>query len=134
MDKFLTLNYYLNTRPDPDFQYTKFAVLLIALLFLLSIALKIYRKKYVKEAVLKKMMKRYPGRFFTFGSILLILLLAREAGIPFLSMRIWWFALFIYIIYWALKVCLTFRKEYRYRTRQTQTRHSKNKYLPKRKK
>ncbi len=134
MDKFLTLNYYLNTRPNPDFQYTKFALILIALLFVLGIVLKIYRSKYVKEVVLKKMLKKYPSHFFTFGTILLFLLLSREAGIPFISMRLWWFVLFIYIIYWSLKVCFTFGKEYKHRTTQAKKQHTKNKYLPKRKK
>lgn len=133
MDKFLTLQYYFS-HPSADFQYTKLTVVLIVLLFLLGIALKIYRKKYVKEAILKKMLKRYPSRFFAFGTILLLLLLVREAGIPILSLRIWWFALLLYIIYWAVKVCLNFRKQYRYRLKQAKMFDSKSKYLPKKKK
>lgn len=134
MDKLLTLNYYFDPSPGADFQFTKLTLVLIILLFLLSIAIRIYRRKYAKDAVLKKMLKRYPGRFFTFGIILLFLLLSREAGIPYLSMRFWWFVLFIYIIYWAVKVSLNCKKEYRHRLWQAQSSDALSKYLPKKKK
>lgn len=134
MERLLTLQYYFTPRPDSNFQYTKLTLLLIALLLIFSLAIKVYRKKHVKEAILKKMLKKYPNRFFSFALILLFLLVVREAGIPFLSMRLWWFLLFGYIIYWCIKVALNFKKEYH--KRLTQTHHNKNykKWIPKKKK
>ncbi len=134
MERLLTLQYYFTPRPDPNFQYTKLTILLIALLVLFSLAIKYYRKKHVKDAVLKKMLKKYPSRFFNFSVILLLLLVVREAGIPFLSMRLWWFLLFGYIIYWCIKIALSFKKEYHRRLTQTHRNTNHKKWLPKKKK
>jgi len=134
MDKFLTFKFYFTIRPDSDFQYTKLTLALTLLLFLISITIRIYKKKYAKDDILKKMLKRYPGRFFWFGLILLSLLLFREAGIPILSMRIWWVLLFIYMAYWIIKTCITFKKEYKFRSNQAYHHDAMSKYLPKKKK
>ncbi len=134
MEKLLTLNYYLNTRPDPDFQHTKLTIIIIVLLFLLGFSIRIYRKKYAKDPVLKKLLKKYPSRFMGFGAVLLFLWLMREAGIPFVSMRLWWVILFIYVVYWAIKVGLNFRKDYYYRSKQADRNAVRKKYLPKKKK
>ncbi len=134
MHRLLTLQYYFTTRPDPDFQFTKITAALIILFFLLAIGIRIYRKKAAKDPIIKKMIKRYPGRLMTFGVILVFLLLSREAGIPFVSMRIWWFVLMIIVVWWAVKNLLTFRKDYKKRARQTKYRHEQSKYLPKKKK
>lgn len=133
MEQFLTLQYYFNPSPNPDFQFTKLTLLLVGLLFLTGIGIKIYRKKRAKDAIIKKMLKRYPGHLSTFGIVLLILLLFREAGFPFLSMRIWWIAFLIFIVYWALKTTLGFKKEYKKRLHKTQKNAQRAKYMPKRK-
>lgn len=130
----LTVKYFLDARPGTDFQYTKYTLLLIGILFALSIAIKIYRRKYVKEDAVKKIIRPYSGKFFTFGVILLFLLFAREAGIPFFSMRILWLFLLIYIIGWIAKTCFGFKKEYKKRTKRMMAFDVKTKYLPKKKK
>jgi len=134
MNKLLTLQYYFNTRPDPNFQFTKLTVILIILFFALSIGIKIYRKKYAKDPIVKKMIKRYPGRLLIFGTALLFLLVVREAGLPFLSMRIWWIALLVFVIYWMIRSMVNFRKEYKRRLGQAQKHSDKAKWLPKKKK
>jgi len=133
MNKFLTLQYYFTLRPDPNFQLTKLVVVLIILLFISSIALQIYRKKYVKDKIVKKILKRYPSRLNAFGVVLLLLLLSREAGIPFLSMRIWWFLLLLLMIYWLSKTIFNFKKEYSKRLFRQKQNQFKNKYIPKKK-
>ncbi len=134
MERLLTLKYYFSTQPDPNFQFTKVTVVLIVLFFVLCVAIKIYRNKYAKDPIIKKIIKRYPGKLFMFGSILLFLLLVREAGVPVVSMRIWWFLLLIYVIYWAVKILLNFKKEYRRRSKQMNSHAVQSKYLPKKKK
>ena len=133
MDRLLTLKYYFTTRPDPNFQFTKLTLFIIALFFLLSLAIKIYRKKYAKDVILKKMIKRYPGRLLTFGTFLLLLLFFREAGIPFLSMRILWVIWLLILIYWVVKTLINFKKEYRHRLSQAKHHAAKKKYMPKKK-
>lgn len=134
MDKLLTLKYYFDTTPSSDFQFTKLVLLVVGLFFLLSLGVRIYRKKYCKNEIIRKMLRGYSGRFFTFGSILLFILLSRETGIPILSMRFWLFAFLLYVIIWALTVCFTFKKKYHSRAQHTEHRDTKAKYLPKRKK
>ncbi len=134
MERLLTLQFYFTPRPDPNFQFTKITLVFIALFFVVGIVIRIYRKKYSKDQIVKKMIKRYPGRLFTFGTVLLFLLLVRESGIPFLSMRFWWFALLIFVIYWAVKILINFKKKYMRRMKQAGSHAVRAKYLPKRKK
>lgn len=134
MEQLLTLQYYLSTKPNPDFQFTKVTLVLIVLFFGIGIGIKIYRRKYAKDQIVKKMIKNYPGKLFMFGTILLFLLLVREAGVPIVSMRLWWFALFLYILYWSVKILLNFKKEYKKRSRQANKHSESAKYLPKKKK
>lgn len=133
MDRLLTLKYYFATRPDPDFQFTKLTLAVIAFFFLLSLALKIYRKKYAKDVILKKMIKRYPSRLLAFGTALLLLLLFRETGIPFFSMRIWWVLWLLIFLYWVVRTLISFKKEYRRRFNQAKQKAIKTKYLPRKK-
>lgn len=134
MDRLLTFQFYFTPRPDPNFQFTKITVILIILFFLISIVVQIYRKKYTKDPIIKKMLKRYPGKLRLFGILLLLLLISREAGLPFLSMRIWWFALLFYVIFWAIDVLRNFKKNYKKRFGQANLKKNLHKYLPKKKK
>lgn len=133
MDKLLTFSYYFTTRPDPNFQFTKLAIALVVILFAASFIIKLKRKK-LKDPIMKKMLKRYPSRLSMFGSLLLFLLVVREAGLPYLSMRIWWFLLGAFFLYWALKNASNFNKEYKRRATQAKSNASRSKYLPRKKK
>lgn len=134
MERFLTLQYYFTPRPDPDFQFTKLVLAFIILFYLAAFAVWLYRKKYAKNPIIRKMIRHYPIRFLSFGSVLLFLLLSREVGLPFLSMRIWWFVLIIVFISWAAKIGLNFKKEYRSRLSKNEKKIKNSKYLPKKKK
>jgi hypothetical protein len=134
MDKLLNFKYYFDTNPGNNFQFTKVILAIVALFYLLSLAIRIYRKRYCKNDIIRKMLRGYTGRFFTYGSILLFILLSRETGIPILSMRFWMFAFLLYVIIWILKVSLTFKKEYKKRSHHTEHHDSISKYLPKKKK
>ena len=134
MSQFLTLSYYFSTRPDTDFHFTKLILAIVVLFYIVSIAIWIYRKKYAKDMILRKMLKKYPGNLFTIGSILLFLLLARETGIPIISMRIWLFALFIFVIIMAIKKAVTFKRDYRARSQKMEHNDISTKYLPTKKK
>jgi hypothetical protein len=133
MDKFLSLKYFFTPRPDPNFQFTKLVFAVGLILLIAGILLGIYRKRYLKNEILRKLIKKYPGQLRTYGIFALILLLARETGIPFLSMRIWWVILAAFFIYSLLKFLFTFRGEYKKRLRQAEKQGLTNKYLPKKK-
>jgi cell division protein FtsW (lipid II flippase) len=133
MDRFISLKYLLTPRPDPNFQFTKLIFAVGLILLAVGILLSFYRKKYVKNPIIKKMIRKYPGQLKTYGLLTLILLLVRETGIPFLSMRIWWFVLAAFFLYSLLKFVFTFKKDYKKRLHQAEKRGLVNKYLPKKK-
>jgi len=133
MDRFLSLKYFFTPRPDPNFQFTKLILAIGLILLIAGIVLAVYRKKYLKNQIIKKMIRKYPGHLKTYGLLVLILLLVRETGIPFLSMRIWWFVLAAFFLYSFFKFLFTFKKEYKKRLRQAEKQGLANKYLPKKK-
>lgn len=133
MDKFLTLKYFFTPRPDPNFQFTKLMFAIGLILIISGIVLSIYRKKYLKNLIVKKIIKKYPGHLKTYGMLVLILLLVRETGIPYLSMRIWWFVLGGFFLYSLLRFLFTFKKEYKKRLIHAEKQGLVKKYLPKKK-
>lgn len=133
MSRFLSLKYYFVALPDPNFQFTKATLAIGILLLVAGIALGIYRKKYLKDAITKKLIKKYPGQLKTYGVLVLILLLVRETGIPYLSMRIFWFIILAFFLYSLVKFLYTFKREYKKRLKQANKNQSTKKYLPKKK-
>ncbi|MBI5422399.1 hypothetical protein HZA44_04670 [Candidatus Peregrinibacteria bacterium] len=133
MDKFLTLSYYLSARPDPNFQFTKLTLLIVFVLLAGAMAIKIIRRKKVKDEVQKKLLKRFPGPLFGFATALLALLVFRETGIPLFSMRIWWIALLVAFVVWAVKALLAYRKEYAEKSAHAHHRADNAQYLPRKK-
>ncbi|MBU0706188.1 hypothetical protein KJ657_04345 [Patescibacteria group bacterium] len=133
MDRFLHLKYYFIPLPDPNFQFTKLTILIGLLMILAGIALGIYRKKYLKDPIARKILKIYPGRLRLFGFLVLLLLIFREQGIPYLSMRLWWFVILIMFLYSFLKLAFSYKKEYSRRKERVKKNISRHKYLPKKK-
>lgn len=133
MERFLNLRYYFVPLPDPNFQFTKLTLLIGALLVLCGFALGIYRKKYLKDSITKKILKIYPGKLRLYGFLILLLLAFREQGIPFLSMRIWWFVILALFLYTFLSLAFSYKKEYTRRHKRLKKNATKHKYLPKKK-
>lgn len=133
MERFLNLRYYFVPLPDPNFQFTKLTLLIGALLVLCGFALGIYRKKYLKDSITKKILKIYPGKLRLYGFLILLLLAFREQGIPFLSMRIWWFVILALFLYTFLSLAFSYKKEYAKRQKRVNKNAIKHKYLPKKK-
>lgn len=133
MERFLTLRYYFIPLPDPHFQFTKLTLLIGVLLLLGGFALGIYRKKYLKDMIARKILKPYPGLMRLYGFLVLMLLVFREMGIPYLSMRIWWFVLLAFFLKSLLRFALGYRPQYSKRAEREKKKSGKDKYLPKKK-
>lgn len=131
MERFLSLRFYFAPLPDPNFQFTKLTLLIGLLLIIAGIAFGIYRKKYLKDIIAKKMLKIYSGRLKIYGFLVLLLLIFREQGIPFLSMRLWWFVLLAFFLYTFLTLAFSYKKEYAKRQERMKKNTIKKKYLPK---
>jgi len=134
MDRFLTLHYYFDTTPEINFQYTKATLIVGLILIIGGLALSIYRKKYLKDQIAKKMLRKKPTELYIYGTIILFLLAIREASIPFLSMRLFWFIALAFFLRSAIKFGLGFKKEYLNRINRNKTQSTYNKYIPKKKK
>jgi len=134
MDRFMEMKYYFAAVPNPDFKYTTL-VLVIGLLFIATgIGFSYFRKKHMKDVILKKITRSHSSILNTYGLLILILLLIREAGIPYLSMRFWWVLLLLSFFYILLRKAISFNKDYNSRLSSRITHATKNKYLPKKKK
>lgn len=133
MDRFLNLRYYFVPLPDPNFQFTKLTLLIGALLILCGVAMGIYRKKYLKDSIARKILKLYPGRLKLYGFLILLLLLFREQGIPYLSMRLWWFVVLALFLYTFLSLAFRYKQEYSKRQKRMKKNAAKHKYLPRKK-
>ncbi len=133
MERFLTLKYYFIPLPDPNFQFTKITLGIGLLLLLLGFALGYLRKKRIKDSITKKILKPYPGKLKLYGFFVLLLLVFREQGIPYLSMRLWWFILLGLFLYNAIKLAITYQKDYANREKKINKNKSNSKYLPKKK-
>ncbi len=133
MDRLLSFKYYFVASPNADFQYTKLTLAIGLILIVLGFALAFYRKRHLKDPITKKIIRKYPGTLKTYGVLVLILLLVREAGIPFLSMRFLWLVLAGFFIYSVMKILFTYNREYKKRYTRAKKQGLINKYLPKRK-
>lgn len=130
----MEMKYYFAAVPNPDFKYTTL-VLVIGLLFIATgIGFSYFRKKHMKDVILKKITRSHSSILNTYGLLILILLLIREAGIPYLSMRFWWVLLLLSFFYILLRKAISFNKDYNSRLSSRITHATKNKYLPKKKK
>ncbi|MBN2087836.1 hypothetical protein JW758_05835 [Candidatus Peregrinibacteria bacterium] len=134
MERFLSLKYYFEAVPDPNFQYTKLSLAIGILLIVSGFALSFYRKRYLKDQIIKKVIRKYPPMLRLYGILVLILLLIRETGIPYLSIRFLWVLLMVFFLYSLLKALITYKREYKRRLAKAKKQGSKSKYLPKKKK
>lgn len=133
LDRFLHLKYYFSPLPDPNFQFTKATLALGLLVILAGIAFGIYRKKYMKDEAARKILKPYPSKLVTYGVLVLLLQGFREGGIPYLSMRIWFFVLLAFFLYTFIRLPFIYKREYARRVDRVKKNSSGDKYLPKKK-
>lgn len=134
MNQFLDYKYYLHTHPNPDFRFTTITAGIILGLILLGIIWGYYRKKVMKDKVARKILRPYPGKLINYGLMFGVLLLVREAGIPYFSMRLWWVILIVIFLYQMIKLAVTYSSEYEKRTKQAPKGVPVDKYMPKKKK
>jgi quinol-cytochrome oxidoreductase complex cytochrome b subunit len=134
MERFLTLHYYFVPVPDPAFQFTKLTLAVGLILLIGGFVFSYYLKNKLQDKITKKLLKKCPGRLKIYGLILLFLLICREQGIPYLSMRIWWFILIAVILYNGITMALNYKEDYEKRAKKLKNNSAKKKYLPKKKK
>lgn len=134
MDKLATLSYYFQTQPDANFQFTTITLIIGIALIIFGIIWELYRKKIMTDKVARKILRPYPGKLIRYGFIVLLLLAVREAGIAYLSMRIWWFVLLAFVLFSFLRLLFTYKKESKLRHQKLKKAGKEDKYIPKKKK
>jgi small-conductance mechanosensitive channel len=133
MSKYLNLKYFFEIRPDTSFQYSTWMLVLVGLLLAVAILVKVFRRKAVKDEILKKILKRIPGPLFGFAIALLVLLLFRLSGIPFFSMRIWWIVLALVFVVWVIRSIVRMGADYRNWASEAKKKETRSKFLPRKK-
>jgi amino acid transporter len=122
--------------PSPSFPYAKYAWGVSFVFLLLSIFLPVIRRR-VSDPALRKALKNKNWWCWYLAFFYSLLIFARFAQIPLVSMRIWWivgfvFTLFLgYLVYKEYKTHQT-KNEF-FQEKNTKISHIK-KYLPKKKK
>ncbi len=134
MDNLLTFFYYFNPQPGSNFQMTKITLALALGLILLGFITEFYRKKKMTDKIARKILRPYPSKLMWYGLIAIFLLAVREAGIQYLSMRIWWFVLFAFMLFSGIKLLVTYKGQYAKRAKKLKLIKKDDKYLPRKKK
>jgi amino acid transporter len=135
MDKLILLIGYLTTtRPDTNFEYTSLTLGVAGVLVAMAIVIRLWRKKFAKDEILRRVIKPYPTSLVVFAIALLLLLFFRVLGFPIFSMRLWWVALAVLFVIWAVKAAFGLSKEYQERKQRFGHHEAKSRYLPRKKK
>lgn len=129
MEKLLTLRYYFNPNPGPEFKYWIVMLVFAGILVVIASLIKAYRKK-TGDKILRKMLKSYPTKLIWFGAVAVLLTLVRLENISLFSMRFLWIVYFAILIYVIVGNVKTFYREYPRKVRQSLSHQVKSKYLP----
>lgn len=129
LTKLLNPKYFFAPIPNPDFQYATLLFIAGVILIVIGIGVRFYLKS-ATDAVFKKMLKHTPRFFILFGGVLILLVLIRIAGIPYMAMRLWWLIYGLLFLYFALTRLSRFPKEYQSRLKKIAESEKQKKYLP----
>ena len=133
----LTLSNLIQTHPSTDFIYAKYAFAFIIIMFLGSFILEFVRKKHIHNTSLKKVLKSIPSLMWWLAIVALLMTWTRLEGIAYISMRIWWIALALVILFFVIRTWKKYidieckKKRFEGRNEDADV---KKKYLPKSKK
>ncbi|MBI2464452.1 hypothetical protein HYV57_05850 [Candidatus Peregrinibacteria bacterium] len=129
MLKLLKPSYIFDLTPQADFRYAIAFAIFFALVFAGGWALKRYFK-YKKDPVLKKILKRFPFRFYGLAITGEILLFLRSQSIPLFSMRFFLLLLMAAIIVLIMRMAYLYKKIYPKEQSKHAAKLEKKKYLP----
>lgn len=135
-----TLKYFFNTTPGSEFSFYIPLIILAGILIIGSIVFSmVYSKKKKTDFAFKRLFKKLSSRFITIGIILLVLIALRYENIPYFSMRIWLYLLFLVFLYIIYKYIKTLKVDYPREKENVKTLISKSsketpRYLPSKKK
>ena len=132
----LSFGNLFQTHPSTDFQFSSIAFSIIILMFIGSFVVDIIQKKNIGRAAINKALKKLPFHMWMVAGIALVMTWTRIEGIPYISMRIWWIALLIYVVFVGYKfskqITLYDKNKKKY-SRIQKEKEKKLKYLPKKK-
>ncbi len=121
MKRLLAFFSFLVSKPDPNFGHARLAAGILVLLFVASLALRIWRKRVCKDEITKKILRRTPGHLLNYATVFLLLLLFRETGMPYLSIRLWPLLVILLFLVHAFRFARGFKKEYARRLARKKT-------------
>ena len=126
--------YVFTPFPGKNFDYFWLIMAIIIILIAGSVFIRIYSAKHKDDKAFKKLLRPYRSKLDLLSVLLIIYLLCRNYGVPFLSMR---FLLYIMLGVTAITIFLLMKKyikEYPQLKKRREAQLEKNKYIPKKKK
>ena len=124
------LKYFLEPVPQQSQQARLAIVIATAIIFALSILLRLLIKKYKEDKILRKLFKNLPGKIQNIAVALGLHAICRYLGIPFGSMRIVAYIIFGTLLYVLINAIIIYKKEYPEIKMRKIQQTEKNKYLP----
>ena len=133
----LSLSNLLQTHPSPDFIFAPYAFAIVALLFLGSFLIEYCRKNVIKDDIILKSTKGAASAARWIACLAPVMIWFRLEGFPYVSMRIWWFAvLFLFLYFFGFNIWSKYKKfktkKQKYVKSEVASKLQK-KYLPKKK-
>lgn len=126
----------LQTHPSTAFIYANEAFAGLIFLFIVSFAFEYFRRKCINESY-KRVLRGVPSTMRWVSFIMLIMTWTRIVGIPYISMRVWWFMLVLFIVYYLVRLWRNYRvfeSKKHFFGSKVQTQDNLKKYLPTKKK
>lgn len=133
-------HYLLDSVPGTEFRYYVPLLVLSVLLVIGAIVFsQIYKRRKKFDYAFKRLFKSVSGRLIIIGILILILVAVRYEQIPYFSMRLWLYAVLLFLLYTTYKYIKVYLKDYPKEKANVEkkthfSKKEENKYLPNKKK
>ena len=134
------MNYLFNSVPGTEFRYYIPLLILATLLILGAMVFsQIYKRRKKFDFAFKRLFKNLSNRLIIIGILLLILVAVRYEQIPYFSMRLWLYAVLLFLLYTFYRYIKIYLKDYpkeklNVKKKTHFAKKEENKYLPNKKK
>lgn len=107
------LSYIFSPSPGPQFNFYIPFIILVAILFITTIAFSvIYKNKKKEDFAFKRLFAKTSKRLLWLSFIFLFITAARYENIPYFSMRLWMYLALLLLGFFLYKTITVFKNDY----------------------